>query len=104
MYLVVANTGNWDYDMWGVIGVVKDPAFLTLFVKRWGGYSDDQMERAEIVRGTGACYASFEEHEVNFLCEGEPELYVLLEEPGMSADIYYLVKLEEQHIEEGHVG
>lgn len=91
MFLVVSNTGNWDHDMWGVVAAVED-------MKGFNDYVLDNLPeedaRIRFVDGKLKCYESFEEHEVNFLCEGEPIAYATVEEEACFPSIYYLVELK----------
>lgn len=92
MFLVVSNTGNWDHDMWGVVGVVDSLAHVPAFI---AGYDpENDMNEVEYVFGNDECNQSFEANEVNFLCEGTPIAYAIYEPDGCFPSIYYLVELK----------
>ena len=91
MFVVVSNTGNWDHDLWGVVAAVEDMEGFNSYVL------DNQPEEdahIQFVDGKLKCYKSFEEHEVNFLCDGEPIAYAIVEEKDCFPSIYYLVELK----------
>ena len=91
MFLIVSNTGNWDHDMWGVVGVVEGINALPTFIQR--DEPDTVMNDVEYIFGNDECNQSFEANEVNFLCSGTPIAYAIYEPKGCYPSIYYVVKL-----------
>ena len=90
MFVVVSNTGNWDHDMWGVVGVIKNINALPSFIKQ--DIPETDMAEVDYVKGENECYESFEENEVNFLCSGTPISYAMYEPVGCFPSIYYVVE------------
>ena len=92
MFLIVSNTGNWDHDMWGVVGVVEGINALPTFIQR--DEPDTVMNDVEYIFGNDECNQSFEANEVNFLCMGNPIAYAIYEPEGCYPSIYYIVELK----------
>lgn len=102
MFVVVSNTGNWDHDLWGVVGVLPNIGSLPSFIIN--DEPDTDPDKVEYIFGGDECYASFEANEVNFLCMGNPIAYAIYEPEGCYPSIYYIVDLQsttkvEHHLE-----
>ena len=91
MFVIVSNTGNWDHDMWGVVAATEN---MVGFDKYVIDHLPEEDCRVRYIDGEKDCDKSFEEYEVNFLCERTPVGYMIIEPEGCFPDIYYLVELK----------
>jgi len=92
MFVIVSNTGNWDHDSWGVVGVIEAINALPSFIQR--EEPDTVMNDVEYIFGSDECYKSFEENEVSFYCMGNPIAHAIYTPEGCFPDIYYVVELK----------
>jgi hypothetical protein len=83
-YLVASNDGDWDTDMWGVVGVIHSPDEFHQFVSDRIG-SDQVLEYGE---GEMNCLQSFEDNQVSLFCEGTVLSYLQTEDLT-----FYLIQL-----------
>lgn len=90
-YLIVSNDGNWDDDMWGVVGVLPEPsvdALKAFICKR--EHDNSQFVMVEVSDDIDSV---MEKYEVNFLCEGEVIFYMIEEKVNYQPIIFFVVAL-----------
>ena len=94
-YVIMSNNGPWEFDMIGSVGAVATADEFLPFVEKHAAETEgDPVAGAEMVVYEGAheVARALDEHELNYLCDGEDQIVVLLQEPDCYPAVYVLSK------------